>query len=75
MEFLSALNIEQLGTAGLMVGYLIWKNSQLENALTESNKSTERANERSFDTLKEANASALESSRTLDKVLSALGTQ
>jgi hypothetical protein len=68
MELLSSLNLEQLGTAGIMVAFLVWKNIQLEKAV-------EKATERSFDTLKEANASALENSRTLDKVLTALGGQ
>ena len=68
MELLSSLNLEQLGTAGIMVAFLVWKNIQLERAV-------EKATERSFDTLKEANASALENSRTLDKVLTALGGQ
>ena len=66
MEFLSSLNLEQLGTTGGMIAYLIWKNTKLETAI-------EVANDRTFETLKQSNTDAIENSRTLDKVLSALG--
>lgn len=29
MDLISSLNLEQLGTAGLFIGYLIWSNAQL----------------------------------------------
>ena len=66
MEFLNALNIEQLGTTGGIIAYLIWKNTKLEEAII-------KANDRAFDTLRQSAADAIENSRTLDKVLSALG--
>ena len=66
MEFLSTVNLEQLGTTGGMIAYLIWKNSKLESAI-------ETANDRAFETLRQSATDAIENSRTLDKVLSALG--
>lgn len=68
MDILSSLNLEQLGTAGIFIVYLIWKNAKLEEELS-------KAIERSFSTMKEASDNALENSRTLEKVISALGGQ
>ena len=35
MEFLSNLNFEQLGTAGLIVGILLWQNYELRKEIRE----------------------------------------
>ncbi len=46
MEIISALNLEQLGTAGVMLGYLIWANYGLKQDLSEEREHSKKQEER-----------------------------
>lgn len=72
MDFLSALNLEQLGTAGILVAYQFWQNIQLRrerDAVIEERKYWQQV---SFDSQREGQQELFAAVRTFEKVAEAM---
>lgn len=72
MDFLHAINFEQLGTAGLMIAYLIYMVHQKHRDVLEERTERKFWQEKAFDVSRSSQQEVSDAVATLDRALDIL---
>jgi two-component SAPR family response regulator len=75
MEFLNAVNLEQLGTAGVMIAYLVYLIHQKGKEINVEREERKFWQEKAFDVSRSSQAEVAEACATLDRALDLLQRQ
>jgi len=68
MEFLSAVNLEQLGTSGLFIAFLIWQLSKKDDQLKSSEDERKEAQDKLFSTTRETQKEMFEATQIFERM-------
>ena len=72
MEILNALNLEQLGTSGLFIGYLIWQLQGKEKLIKDVSDERKFWQEKAFDGASEYATGMAESTQVFKTAIEAI---
>jgi len=72
VEFLNAINLEQLGTAGLFIAYLIWQNRLMARVIDKKETECMHWQNKAFDVSRDSQKEMFESAQIFEKTLAAL---